>query len=201
MIVLKHAVGLFSHPAEEWAVIREERCTVGKCYLSYLLILAAIPAVSMFIGTTQVGWQVGYGPAVKLTSSSAMLIAVAFYFAMLSAVYVMGRLIHWMASTYGAKPNPEKCVVLAAYTATPLFLVGIMGLYPTLWLDMLIGLVGVGYAIYLLYTGMPVVMQITKEQAFLLSSAVLTVGLVMLVGLLTVTVLLWGFGLGPDYVT
>ena len=99
------------------------------------------------------------------------------------------------------KPNPEKCVVLAAYTATPLFLVGIMGLYPTLWLDMLIGLVGVGYAIYLLYTGMPVVMQITKEQAFLLSSAVLTVGLVMLVGLLTVTVLLWGFGLGPDYVT
>lgn len=74
---------------------------------------------------------------------------------MLVGVYIMGRLMHWMALNFGPEPTVDQCVVTAAYIATPLFLVGITALYPVLWINMLAGLVAVGYTVYLLYTGIP----------------------------------------------
>ena len=198
-MVLKHMWGLFSHPDQEWSAIRDEKCSIGMCYVSHVLILALIPAVCGFIGTTQVGWRIGGGEVVKLTVDSALQISVLFYLAMLAAVGFMGKVIHWMAKNFGAEPDLSKCVVMAAYTATPLFLVGLMGLYPTMWLVMLVGLVAVGYTVYLLYTGIPIVMNIPKEQGFIFASAVLTAGLVLLVATLAVSVVLWSLGVSPAY--
>ena len=198
-MVLNHVWGLLSHPKQEWEVIQSEPCTIGTCYLRHVLVLAAMPAVSGFIGTTQVGWHIAGGETVKLTLVNALMMSVAFYLTMLVAVFIMGKLIHWMARTYGTEPSLENCVVLAAYAATPLFLVGVMALYPLLWVNMLVGLLAVAYTIYLLYTGIPIVMHISREQGFLFSSAVLTVGMVMLVGMLASTVILWDFGLAPAF--
>lgn len=198
-MVLNHVWGLFSHPRQEWETIRDEPCTVTMCYLRHVLILAAIPAVSAYIGAVQVGWSGGSGEAIRLTPASALLLAVLFYLAMLVAVYVVGRLIYWMSQTYGAQTTPAQSVVIAAYTGTPLFLIGVVALYPVPWVDMLFGIVALFYAIYLLYTGIPVMMKISKERGFLFASAVLTVGMVTLVGMLAVTVILWGLGVGPAY--
>ncbi|MDJ0861876.1 MAG: Yip1 family protein [Gammaproteobacteria bacterium] len=197
--MLNHVWGLFSHPQQEWESIRDEPCTVTMCYVRHVLILAAVPAISAYIGAVQVGWSVGAEETTKLTASSALPIAIAFYLAMLAAVYVVGRLIHWMSQTFGAQTTLAQSVVLVTYTGTPLFLVGIVALYPMPWVNMLFGIVALLYTVYLLYTGVPVVMKITKEQGFLFSSAVLTVGMVTLVGMLAVTVILWGSGLGPAY--
>jgi len=136
---------------------------------------------------------------VKLTTGSAAQIAVAFYLAMLAGVFIMGKAIHWMAQNWEVKPELGKCVVLAAYTATPLFLAGFMAFYPVLWINMLVGLAALAYTVYLLYTGIPVVMGVSREQGFLFATAVLTFGMVMLIGMLAVTVLLWGHGLAPSY--
>jgi hypothetical protein len=198
-MLLKHVWGLISQPELEWEAIREEQCTIGKCYISHTVILAALPAISTYIGATRVGWRIGSGEVTRLTTDSALLISMAFYFALLFGVFIMGRAIYWMANNFGAQVSLEKSVVFAAYTATPLFLVGVMALYPLLWLNMLIGLVALAYTIFLLYTGVPIVMRVTREQGFLFASAVLTVGLVTLVGMLAVTVLLWGFGIGPEF--
>jgi len=48
-MVLRHVWGLLSHPRKEWAAIREEPCTIGKCYLSHVVLLAAIPPLAAFI--------------------------------------------------------------------------------------------------------------------------------------------------------
>jgi hypothetical protein len=198
-MVLNHLPGLMLHPESEWQVIRKGPCTVRDCYLSHVIILAAIPALAGFIGATQVGWQVGAGDVVKLTVASALQIAIAFYLAMLAGVYFMGKTIHWMGKTYGSNPTPAQGVALAAYTSTPLFLVGIVALIPAIWLLLLVGLLGLAYTIYLLYTGTPIIMGVSREQGFLFASAVLMVGLVTLVGMLTVTVLLWGIGIAPAF--
>jgi hypothetical protein len=197
-MVLKHIWGLFVNPKREWESIRVDECTLGKCYAAHVMILAIIPAISGFIGTTQFGWQIGSGDPVKLTMESAGVIAVLYYLAMLVGVYAIGWMIHWMGSTYGAEVPLAQCVVLAAYTATPLFLIGLMGLYPVLWVNMVVGIVALAYTVYLLYTGVPVMMGISEDRGFLFSSAVLAVGLVALVSLLVVTALLWGFGLEPQ---
>ncbi len=199
-MLLNHVWGLFAHPEDEWKTIRKERCTVTRCYCSHVLLLAAIPALAGYFGTTQVGWDVPGGREVhKLTQQSALQIAILFYFTMLVAVVTVGALIHWMGKTYGSKQPLSQCIVLASYTATPLFLIGVMLLYPLLWLNMLIGLPALAYTVYLLYTGVPVMMGISRERGFLFASAVLAVGLVMLVALLVTTVILWDLGIGPMF--
>jgi len=193
-MILTHVWGLLWHPDKEWEAIGAEPCTVGNCYLRHVLVLAAVPAVSAFIGVTQFGWQVGSAAPVKLSFASALMISAVFYVAMLVAVIMMGEFIHWMAQTYDAGAPIERCVVLSAYTATPLFLAGVLALNPVLWLNMLVGLLALAYTIYLLYLGVPIVMRIPKEQGYMFSSSILTVGMVMLVGVLAVSVVLWGFG-------
>lgn len=49
----------------------------------------------------------------------------------------------------------------------------------------------------LLYIGIPVLMEIPKERGFMFSTAILGFGMVGLLGMLVVTVLLWGVGLEP----
>jgi hypothetical protein len=198
-MVLQHVWGLFVNPKREWESIREDKCTIGKCYAIHVLILAAIPAISGFIGTTQFGWQIGAGDPVKLTVESAGLIAVLYYLAMIVGVYAIGWMIYWMGGTYGADVALSQCVVLAAYTATPLFLIGIMELYPVLWVNMVVGIVALAYTVYLLYSGVPIMMGISEDRGFLFSSAVLAVGLVAFVALLAVTAILWGMGLEPSF--
>jgi hypothetical protein len=198
-MVLKHIWGLFVNPKREWAAIRDDECTVGKCYAAHVMILAAIPAISGFIGTTQFGWQIGAGNPVMLTTQSAGLISALYYLAMLVGVYAIGWMIHWMGGTYGADVPLSRCVVLAAYTATPLFLIGLMELYPVLWVNLVVGIVALSYTVYLLYSGVPIMMGISEDRGFLFSSAVLAVGLVSFVALLAITAILWGMGLEPQF--
>jgi len=143
--MINHVWGLFTHPDREWQEIRGEEESIGHMYLTHVLLLAAIPAVSAFIGTTQMGWSVAGGEPIRLTVASALQMSVMTYLAMLAGVAVMGGFIHWMARTYDANPNLTQCIVFAAYNATPMFVGGLAALYPSLWLAMAVGTRAVCY--------------------------------------------------------
>lgn len=196
---VRHVIGLFLDPKGEWRRIQEKNYSVPACIFGHTMILSLIPALSGFIGTSQIGWQIGAGAPVKLTESSAALIAVLYYFAMIAAVACVGVVIRWMSQTYGASQPLSTCMVLASLTASPLFLIGIMQLYPLLWLNFVVGLPALGYTAYIFYSGVPIMMQISQERGFLFGSAVLAFGLVTLVAMLAVTVFLWGAGFAPVF--
>lgn len=196
---LRHVVGLLTQPRAEWEQIRQARYSVAQIYRQHVLILGLLPPVAGLIGTTLVGWRVAGSETTYLTFDSALRISVAYYVAILVAVLTIGKLIHWMGETYNAHQPLSQCVALAAFTITPMLLVGIVQIYPLLWLSFIIGLPALAYTVYLLFLGMPVMMEIEPERAFLFSSAVLAVGLVALVGMLAATVVLWGIGLGPRF--
>ena len=198
--MINHVWGLFAHPGQEWQEITGEERAVGRLHLGEVAVLAAIPAISAFIGTTQVGWSIGGGEAVKLTESSALQLTILSYLAMLAGVAVMGGFIHWMSRTYDASPTLVQCIVFAAYTATPLFVGGLAALYPHIWLGMIVGTAAICYTTYLLYVGLPTFMNIHADEGFLFSSSVLAVGLVVLVAILALSVIMWGMGVGPIYV-
>lgn len=188
---IQHMMGILYQPKNEWGLIKKEHYSTSHVFLSKISILAAIPAISLFIGTTQVGWSVAGGDFVKLQAASALMAALAFYFAMWVAVGFIAYSIHWMEKTYGGHVPFEDCLLLTTYTATPMFLSGLAGLYPMLWLNVMIGLLAVSYSVYLLYTGVPIIMRIPDERAFMFSTSILTVGLCVLVGLLVTSVILW----------
>ena len=196
---IQHIIGLFSNPASEWEKIREQQKSTDRSGVGFVFVLAAIPAISGYIGTTQVGWRIGVGDPIRITGESAISIAIIYYLALIIGVFSIGWVIHLLGKAYElVKPLPL-CIALAAYTATPLFLIGIMQVYPVLWLNMLLGLPVLAYTVYLLYSGLPIMMEIPPERGFLYSSAVLAVGLVALVSLLAMTALLWGMGLQPVF--
>lgn len=197
--MIHHVWGLFTHPDQEWQEIRGEEESISHMYLTHVLILAAVPAVSAYIGTSQVGWSIGSRAPVMLTETSAMQLTIMSYLAMLAGVAVMGAFINWMARTYDASPSMAQCVVFAAYTATPLFVGGLAALYPNMWLAMSVGTAAICYTVYLLYVGIPTFMNIPSDEGFLFSSSVLAVGLVMLVSMMALSVILWSHGLGPIY--
>ncbi len=197
--MIQHVVGLFTHPDREWQEIREEDETLGCLYLTHILVLAAIPAVSAYIGTSQVGWSIGDREPVLLTPSSALQMTSLAYLAMLVGVALMGAFMHWMARTYGANPRFTDCVVFAAYCATPLFIGGLAALYPHLWLGALVGIAAIAYSVYLLYVGLATFMGISQEEGFLFASSILAVGLVVLVAMIALSVIAWEMGAGPVY--
>lgn len=198
---LMHSIGILTHPDKEWASIRKHHESTSKLYIGHVLLLAMIPAVAAYYGTTEVGWRIGDGELIRLTQSSAAQLCVLFYAAMLSGIYLIGKFIDFFSMTYGVDESEHNGVLLAAYTATPLFIVGIIAVYPVLWVNMLAGIIAVCWSVYLLYEGLPILMNIPEDRGFMFATSVLTVGLVMLVGLFAISVVVWSVGLGPVYIS
>jgi hypothetical protein len=68
-----------------------------------------------------------------------------------------------------------------------------------LWLNAVVFAIASAYAVYLIYEGLPIVMNIPKERAFMYATSVITVALVLLVTLRVGTVIVWSAGFGPEY--
>lgn len=201
-MLLSHAFGLIAHPDQEWKEIRKEHAMPTRLYVAYICILALIAPVCAYIATTQIGWQAGDGGLIKLTTSSAFMLSALTYAAMLVGVFVLGYVIDWMSRTYGAKPDEQaaKGIALVAYSCTPLFFAGVALLYPAPWLNMLVFLAAAAYSGYLLHNGLPIVMRIPEERAFLFEGAILTGALVYLVSTRVGTVIIWSLGVNPVFI-
>ncbi len=198
MKTLTNGILVIVNPTRGWQSIADSRPGILALYLLHTIPFALIPAVCWYIGVTRVGWSVG-GDVVKLTTASALPMCTLFYLAMLAGVGFLGYMVHWMAGSYGTVGGLAKGVALITYTASPFFVAGLLGLYPVLTVDILIGVLVACYCIYLLYKGISVVMDVAPERGFLYASAVFAVALVSFVALLGVTIVLWDFGTAPEY--
>jgi hypothetical protein len=197
-MILNHLWGLYTHPKEEWHSI--DRKHESYFYsLSHIAIVSLIPSIVSYYAAAHLGWSIGVGDIIKLTKGSAMLMSIGMYFGLMTGVVALAILIHELAKAFDATPTYTQSLELAAYTATPLFMVGFACFYPVLWFVMLIGLVGLTYSIYLLYSGTPILMHIPEEKGFIYASSVVTCGLVLLAILMAASVILISSGLGPVY--
>jgi len=200
MLKIKHAIGLLTKPHDTWKKISEEDNTISGHLLGYVFILAAIGPAAGYYGTTTTGWQIGTREAVKLSHESALTIAIMYYMVTIFAVIGLGILVQWMAKTYKGDCIIGRAISLAGYTATPIFLIGIAERYPVLWVNLIIGLPALAYTVYLLYSGVPIMMKVTDDKGFLMSSALLGLGMVALVSMLGAMAIAWGMGFQPEFV-
>ena len=198
-MILNHLLGIYTHPREEWQDI-DRRHESSVYALSHIAVIALIPSLVTYYSGAHLGWSIGAGDLIKLTESSAAMLAVGMYFGLIVGVMILTYMIHELANAFDAKPNYTESLDLAAYTATPLFMTGFAGLYPELWFVMAVGLVGLSYSVYLLYSGTPIMMHIPDGKGFIYASSVVTCGLVLLAILMASTVIMWSMGFGPVYV-
>ena len=199
MKTLFNSILLTLNPKSGWSRIAENPTGMMQTHISQTIPLAFIPAVCWYAGVTQVGWAV-MGDPIKLTPESALPMCILFYVAMVAGVIFLGSMAGWMATTYNAGERAfDRGVTLISHTATPFFLAGFLGVYPVLWLDIVIGTAVACFCIYLLFQGTGTIMQVPPERAFLYAAALFAVALVAFVALLGATVIIWDLGATPEY--
>ncbi len=206
MTLLQHTLGIFIHPDSEWHAIRRQRNeSFMSVFMSHVPFLALIPAICAYFGVTAVGWQVGSGESVRLTPMSALSLCFLAYMAINVGVYVLGEFINWMERSFGVNDSRDERhyegTALAVYVTTPLMLAGVALLYPSPWLVVSVMGVAGAYSIYLLYHGLPILMNIPKEQGFVFASSTVTAGLVLMVTVMIASVIVWSVGVGPVYMS
>ncbi|MDH4565699.1 YIP1 family protein [Pseudomonas sp. BN414] len=194
-----HFVNLFTQPLRAWDEIRDEERQNSLHYLGHLLLLALIPAFSLYVGTTEVGWSLARDEVVRLQPDSALQLAIGLYLTSVIGVVLMGSFVRWMSRTFEVRPNFNQCVGFVAYVATPLFIAGLASLYPSRWLALLVLGLACAYSTVLLYVGVPIFMRMKREQSMLYATSIWAVGLLVLVTLLVSVILHWQFYMTPEY--
>lgn len=148
MDLVKRAQGIILKPQDEWAKIKDESTTVPQLFTQYAVILAAIPAVAMFLGLALIGFRVPFSGA--SWTGRGLLSSIFFYILGLVAVYVFGLVINALAPNFGSSQNLTAAMKLAVYSMTPGWVAGVFFLIPSLGPLVTLGSL---YGIYLLYLG------------------------------------------------
>ena len=171
--------GILLSPDTEWFKIAYEMPDIKKILLSYVLILAFIPAISLFIGYGLIG-QTMMGYTVRSISGGLSQAVIQLLTAILS-VYITALVVNMLAGGFNSVKDYGRSVQLVAYAMTPMWVLGILYILPSLmFLKILAMLAGGVYAIYLMYKGVPVIMKTPSEKAFAYVVVVIIVGIIVM---------------------
>ena len=182
-------IKILTTPKTEWPVIEAESTDVAKLYTGYIAILAAIPAVASFLGSTMIGL-----PLIGRTPMTyAFVTMVLTYAASLATVYISALIIDKLAPSFDSTPNFIQALKLVAYSMTAGWVAGVLNIIPMLGILTVLAAL---YGIYLFYLGLPVMMKTPEAKViiYMVVSAVVifvvTVILMVIVGAMAGTMAL-----------
>lgn len=192
--LLQRVLDILMRPRETWLKINAEDGNPGRIYLGYLVFLAAIPAVAGFIGYSLVG--VGaFGISVRVPVVQGLVSMVVGYVLSLAMVYVLALIANMLAPRFQAQQDMGSAFKLVAYASTAGMLGGVFSILPSL---AMLGLLAALYSVYLIYSGIPVLMKAPQEKAVGYTAALVVCGILagIVVGLATSLVTPGARGLG-----
>jgi hypothetical protein len=149
--------GILTNPRAEWLTIAAEPDDVAAIYRNYIVFLAAIPAISMFLGLTIFGVPL-FG---RYGISTALGSAVAMYISSLVAPFIAAVVLEKLAPRFQSSGSTAQALKLVAYASTPVWVAGVC--YVLLTLAPL-AVIAALYAVYLLYVGVPVLMKTPHDR-------------------------------------
>jgi hypothetical protein len=181
-------VGMLKNPTFEWRTISAEPDDIQSLYMNYIVPLAAIPAIAMFLGLAIIGVPfVG-----RFGFFTALSTAIVIYLQTLIAPLVAAIVIEQLAPRFSSSGSTIDALKLVAYASTPVWVGSVI--YLIVYLSPLM-IVPVIYAVYLFYLGLPPMMKTHPNNVvpFMLVSF-----LAIIVVNIFLRLLLWVFGL-PQY--
>ncbi len=170
MNIFAKAKGLLVEPGKTWDSIAAEPMTLGGVFAGYVLPLAAIPTIASAIGTFLGG---------NLPNFAQLLVD---YGIALLAVLIMGKIMPPLAARFGATPDADAGIKLAAFAPTGSWVGGLALIVPSV--GSLLALVGALYTLYLFYDGAQRLFPVAPERARILGLSAVVVS--FLIGMLLV---------------
>ena len=174
-------------PRETWVTIKSEEDTIAGLCKDYLLILAAVPALASFLGNWIVGYRLPFrfGPVIRLSFFESLIVAIIWYAMTIAGIWVMAKVVSFLAPRFGSTQDDIKGFKVSVYTYTPYLVAGILYIIPSVGnLTPLIGL----YGLYLLYLGLPIVMETPKEKSLAYTITIIIVVFLIYIIVTAITV-------------
>lgn len=175
MNLIERAKAIILSPATEWPVIERESGEPAYLFMNYVAILALIPAIAGFIGTSIIGVSVPVIGTVRVPFFTGLFSAIFGYVLTFVVVYVVGLIVDLLAPTFAGQKNSANALKLAVYSFTPAWLAGIFQIIPGLAFLSILGL----YGIYLFWLGLPILMKAPKDKALVYTIAVVVCAIVV----------------------
>lgn len=172
--IVDRCKNIIAKPKEEWAIIDQESDQVERLVKSYILPLAAIPPVAGLIGSLAFGYNI-LGINYRPSAGEAVATALVQYILGVAMIFVVALVIEYLAPHFGGKADRLKAVQLSAYSATASWLAGIFQLIPALAMLSTLGL----YGLYLLWTGLPILMRVPQDKLLFYFLSILGIALVI----------------------
>lgn len=161
MNLIQRVQDILLKPKDTWPVIAAEPGDTTSLYKDYLIYLALIPAVCAFIGMSLIGFG-GFGLSMRVPILSGLVNMVVGYILSLVMVFMVGLIANALAPTFGGTKDPLSALKLIVYGSTAGFIGGVFSLIPAL---SILGLLTALYSVYLIFTGVPVLMKCPPEKA------------------------------------
>ena len=161
MNIVERVKKILLEPKKEWEIISRETTNTSELYKSYIMPLAAIGPVASIIGMSIVGLSIPFAGTFRLPLTTSIGSAVVQYILSLVGVYILALIVDFLAPNFSGEKNIDQALKLAAYSYTAGWLSGIFMMVPALGFFMILGL----YGLYLIYTGIPVLMKAPQEKA------------------------------------
>jgi hypothetical protein len=190
MNIVQRVKDIILKPKETWTEIKAEQTSIKELYLSYVLILAAIPPVASFIGMSLLGFS-AFSFSYRIPLGWGISHAVVSYILSLVGLYVVALIIDALAPSFGSQKNQINAMKVAVFSWTPSWVAGILMIIPFLSpLAMLLSL----YSLYLFYVGLPILMETPKDKTLGYFIVTILVSIVVFILIGVVSSALFGFG-------
>ncbi len=151
--ILARIRNIVADPRGEWPLIATEPVHPMRLFVGYVALLAAIPAIAGFIGSSLIGVSVSIGRLHDPLELGVLRAVISYLFSFV-IVYLTALAIDVMAPLFQTQRNFTSALKLAVYSFTPVWLIGIVLAVPGLRFLSILGL----YALRLIWTGLPPLM-------------------------------------------
>ena len=198
MNIVERVQRILLQPKSEWYVIQQEPTYPAQLYTGYIMPLAAIGPICTIIGILLFGSSAFTALGLSLPIVPVIVGAVVQYALALVLVYVMALIINALAPTFQGQQQIYQALKLYAYSATPAWLGGIFSIIPQL---AIIGVLIALYSLYLLYLGLPVMMQSPPDKSvgyiitIIVIAIVISIVIGVIVGAITTAMMRAAYGL------
>lgn len=177
MNLVQRVQDILLKPKDTWPVIATEPGDAASLYKDYLIYMALVPAVAGFIGMSLLGIG-GFGFSMRVPIVSGLISMVVGFVLSLVAVFVLGLIANALAPSFGGTKDSMGALKLVAYGSTAGFLGGIFSMVPQM---AILGLLAALYSIYLIFTGVTVMMKCPQEKAVPYTAVLIVCGIVAMV--------------------
>lgn len=187
MNIISRVMNIVIKPKDEWPIIAAESTSVPAMYTGFIIPLAAIGPLCGFIQSLLFTPAFGYRAPIGL-SFVGMIVA---YVLALAGVLVTAFIVDKLAPTFQSSGGLEQALKLVAYAQAPVWVAGVLNLFP--FLGVLIIFVGL-YCLYLVYLGFAPVMKTPPDKVIPYLVVVIIVSVVVwaMIGVVTTAIITTG---------